>query len=170
MSTCVLGPGVACGAVTVTVPAAADLEEHRRELTAYCYRMLGSGYDAEDAVQETMIRAWRAAEGFEGRSSLRSWLYRIATNVCLDQLRGQSRRARPMELGPSRPPVASSLEAVLPEASWISPIADDRVLPTEADPAELAEARESIRLAFVAALQHLPSRQRAVLILCEVLR
>lgn len=170
MSTCVLGPGVACGAVAVTVPAAADLEEHRRELTAYCYRMLGSGYDAEDAVQETMIRAWRAAEGFEGRSSLRSWLYRIATNVCLDQLRGQSRRARPMELGPSRPPVASSLEAVLPEASWISPIADDRVLPTEADPAELAEARESIRLAFVAALQHLPSRQRAVLILCEVLR
>jgi RNA polymerase sigma-70 factor, ECF subfamily len=151
-------------------PAAEDLEGHRRELTAYCYRMLGSGFDAEDAVQETMVRAWRAGEGFEGRSSVRSWLYRIATNVCLDALRGRQRRARPMEMGPSRPPVESSLEAVLPEESWISPIADDRVLPAEADPAELAVARESVRLAFVAALQHLPARQRAVLILCEVLR
>jgi len=150
--------------------APADLQSHRRELTAYCYRMLGSGFDAEDAVQETMVRAWRAADSFEGRSSVRSWLYRIATNVCLDQLRGRQRRARPMELGPSRPPVESSLEFVLPEGSWISPIADDRVLPLEADPAELAAARESIRLAFVAALQHLPARQRAVLILCEVLR
>ncbi len=132
--------------------------------------MLGSGFDAEDAVQETMVRAWKAADSFEGRSSVRSWLYRIATNVCLDILRGRQRRARPMELGPSRPPVAASLEAVLPEGSWVSPIADVRVLPVEADPAELAEARESIRLAFVAALQHLPARQRAVLILCEVLR
>jgi RNA polymerase sigma-70 factor, ECF subfamily len=147
-----------------------DLEGHRRELTAYCYRMLGSGFDAEDAVQETMVRAWRAGERFEGRSSVRSWLYRIATNVCLDMLRGRQRRARPMELGPSRPPVESSLEGVLPEGSWVSPIADERVLPPEADPAEVAEVRDSIRLAFVAALQHLPARQRASLILCEVLR
>ncbi len=150
--------------------APGDLEGHRRELTAYCYRMLGSGFDAEDAVQETMVRAWRAGEGFEGRSSVRSWLYRIATNVCLDMLRGRQRRARPMELGPSRPPVDSSLEALLPEGSWVSPIADERVLPVEADPAEVVLARDSIRLAFVAALQHLPARQRAVLILCEVLR
>jgi RNA polymerase sigma-70 factor (ECF subfamily) len=147
-----------------------DLEGHRRELTAYCYRMLGSGFDAEDAVQETMVRAWRAGEDFQGRSSLRSWLYRIATNVCLDMLRGRQRRARPMELGPSRPPVESSLEQMLPEGSWVSPIADERVLPPEADPAEVAVARDSVRLAFVAALQHLPARQRAALILCEVLR
>jgi RNA polymerase sigma-70 factor (ECF subfamily) len=147
-----------------------DLEGHRRELTAYCYRMLGSGFDAEDAVQETMVKAWRASERFEGRSSVRSWLYRIATNVCLDMLRGRQRRARPMELGPSRAPVESSLEAVLPDGSWVSPIADERVLPPEADPAEVAVARDSIRLAFVAALQHLPARQRATLILCEVLR
>jgi RNA polymerase sigma-70 factor (ECF subfamily) len=147
-----------------------DLEGHRRELTAYCYRMLGSGFDAEDAVQETLVRAWRAGESFEGRSSVRSWLYRIATNVCLDALRGRQRRARPVELGPSRPPVESSLDAILPEGAWVSPIADDRVLPPEADPAELAAARDSVRLAFVAALQRLPARQRAVLILCEVLR
>lgn len=170
MSTCLLRPTVECQPVAVGAPAPADLEVYRRELAGYCYRMLGSGFDAEDAVQETMIRAWRSADRFEGRSSLRSWLYRIATNVCLDMLRGQKRRARPMELGPSRPPVESSLESVLPEASWISPIADDRVLPAEADPADLAEARETVRLAFVAALQHLPARQRAVLILCEVLR
>jgi RNA polymerase sigma-70 factor (ECF subfamily) len=147
-----------------------DLERHRRELVGYCYRMLGSGFDAEDAVQETMVRAWRAGDAFEGRSSVRSWLYRIATNVCLDMLRSRQRRARPMELGPSRPPVESSLEATLPEGSWVSPIADDRVLPPEADPAVVAEARDTIRLAFVAALQRLPARQRAVLILCEVLR
>lgn len=147
-----------------------DLEQHRRELTAYCYRMLGSGHDAEDAVQETMVRAWRAGSGFEGRSSARSWLYRIATNVCLDALRSRKRRARPMEMGPSRPPIEASLDAILPDGSWISPIADDRVLAVGADPAELATARESVRLAFVAALQHLPARQRAVLILCEVLR
>jgi RNA polymerase sigma-70 factor (ECF subfamily) len=147
-----------------------DLEGHRRELTAYCYRMLGSGFDADDAVQETMVRAWKAGEQFEGRSSVRSWLYRIATNVCIDMLRGRQRRARPMELGPSRPPVEASLEGVLPEGSWVSPIADERVLPPEADPAEVAVAKDSIRLAFVAALQHLPARQRAALILCEVLR
>src|SRR5205809_5417292 len=103
-----------------------ELEGHRRELTAYCYRMLGSGFDAEDAVQETMVRAWRAGESFEGCSSIRSWLYRIATNVCIDMLRGRQRRARPMALGPSRPPVEFSLEALLPQGSWVCPIADAR--------------------------------------------
>jgi RNA polymerase sigma-70 factor, ECF subfamily len=147
-----------------------DLERYRRELTGYCYRMLGSGYEAEDAVQETMLRAWRSAEGFEGRSSLRSWLYRIAHNICLDMLRGRQRRARPMELGPSSPPVESHLGPMLPENKWVSPIADERVIPPDADPAEIAVARDTIRLAFVTALQHLPPRQRSVLILCEVLR
>lgn len=151
-------------------PLATEPETYRRELTGYCYRMLGSAFDAEDAVQETMVRAWRKGEQFEGRASLRSWLYRIATNVCLDMLRGRTRRAAPIELGPAMPPVESSLAGMLPEGSWVSPIADERVLPAEADPAELAELRESVRLAFVAALQHLPPRQRAVLILCEVLR
>jgi RNA polymerase sigma-70 factor, ECF subfamily len=151
-------------------PALDALESHRRELRGYCYRMLGSSFDAEDAVQETMLRAWRSGDSFEGRSSVRSWMYRIATNVCLDMLRGRQRRFRPMELGPSRPPVESSLEHVLPDGAWVSPIADDRVLPPETDPAELAAARDSIRLAFVAALQHLPARQRATLILCDVLR
>jgi RNA polymerase sigma-70 factor, ECF subfamily len=151
-------------------PAVDELEAHRRELTAYCYRMLGSGFDAEDAVQETMIRAWRASGRFAGRSSVRSWLYRIATNVCLDMLRGQRRRAAPMELGPAQAPVEASLAEVLPAGSWVSPVADARVLPLGADPADLAELRESVRLAFVAALQHLPPRQRTTLILCEVLR
>ena len=151
-------------------PVVAQFESHRRELTGFCYRMLGSAADADDAVQETMIRSWQAADRFEGRSSLRSWLYRIATNVCLDMLRGRKRRAAPIELGPAMPPVESSLAGMLAEGSWVSPIADERVLPPEADPAEHAELRESVRLAFVAALQHLPPRQRAVLILCEVLR
>lgn len=132
--------------------------------------MLGSGFEAEDAVQETMVRAWRAADGFEARSSVRSWLYRIATNVCLDMLRGRERRARPMELRPSSPPDPVHLAAVLPEHLWVSPIADSRLLPDDADPADIAAYRETIRLAFVTALQHLPARQRAVLILCEVLR
>jgi RNA polymerase sigma-70 factor (ECF subfamily) len=145
-----------------------ELETHRRELTGYCYRMLGSGFEAEDAVQETMVRAWRAIDRFEGRSSLRSWLYRIATNVCLDMLAGPQRRARPMDLGPSGT-AEGSLERVLPEHAWVTPIADAAVLPTDGDPAEIAASRESIRLAFVAALQHLPPRQRAVLILREVL-
>jgi len=144
------------------------LEEHRRELTGYCYRMLGSPFDAEDAVQETLIRAWRSFDRFEGRSSLRSWLYRIATNVSLDMLSGRERRARPMDLGPSREPVVENLNA-LPEVTWIEPIPNGRVVP-EGDPAEVAIAHDTIRLAFVAALQHLPPRQRAVLILCEVLR
>jgi RNA polymerase sigma-70 factor (ECF subfamily) len=132
--------------------------------------MLGSGFDAEDAVQETMVRAWRNADGFEGRSSVRSWLYRIANNVCIDMLRSQQRRARPIDLGPPMPPTESSLAGIMPDGSWVSPIADERILPPEADPAELAEARESVRLAFVAALQQLPARQRSILILCEVLR
>jgi len=146
-----------------------DLEPYRRELTAHCYRMLGSGFEAEDAVQETMVRAWRATDSFEGRSSVRSWLYRIATNVCLDMLRGRQRRARPMEMGPVRT-ADSPIGQTLPEHAWVSPIADDRVVPDDGDPAEVAEARDTIRLAFVAALQHLPPRQRAVLILREVLR
>ncbi|HSJ94028.1 MAG TPA: sigma-70 family RNA polymerase sigma factor [Gaiellaceae bacterium] len=145
----------------------AEFEQHRTELTAYCYRMLGSA-DAEDAVQETFIRAWRAYDRFEGRAQVRSWLYKIATNVCLDQLESRKRRARPMDLGPAGEPVAENLNA-LPEVTWIEPIPEGRVVP-EADPAEVAQARETIKLAFVAALQHLPPRQRAVLILCEVLR
>ncbi|BBB00829.1 putative RNA polymerase sigma factor [Actinacidiphila reveromycinica] len=144
------------------------LEAHRAELTGYCYRMLGSAFEAEDAVQETMVRAWRGAGGFEGRASLRSWLYRIATNVCLDSLRAGRRRARPMDLSP-----ASRADAVLPDrtpaADWVEPVPDVRALPSSGDPADVVVSRESIRLAFVAALQHLPPRQRAVLILREVL-
>jgi RNA polymerase sigma-70 factor, ECF subfamily len=146
-----------------------QLEQHRRELTGYCYRMLASPFEAEDAVQETFLRAWRAIDRFEGRSSLRSWLYRIATNVCMDMLSGRERRARPMDLGPAREPVAANL-ATLPEVTWIEPVPDRAVVPEDGDPADVAAARETIRLAFVAALQHLPPRQRAVLILCEVLR
>lgn len=159
--------GVAMRADALTPEA---LEGHRRELTGYCYRMLGSGSDADDAAQETLVRAWRAMGGFEGRSSVRSWLYRIATNVCLDMLRGRGRRASPMEMGPSSPPDASHLGPMLPEHAWVSPVADDRVIPPDGDPGELAEQRETIRLAFVTALQLLPPRQRAALILCEVLR
>ena len=132
--------------------------------------MLGSGFEADDAVQETMLRAWRAADGFEGRSSVRSWLYRIATNICLDMLRGRQRRALPMDLGPASPPVEALLGDWRPEDIWISPIADERVLPEHGDPADVAVARDTIRLAFITALQHLPARQRATLILCEVLR
>lgn len=147
----------------------ATLERHRRELTAHCYRMLGSSFEAEDAVQETMVRAWRAHDRFEGRSQLRSWLYRIATNVCLDMLNGRSRRARPMDLG--GPSTADTpVGATRPASEWVLPVPDDRVMPIDGDPAELAEARETIRLAFVAALQHLPPRQRAVLLLRDVVR
>ena len=147
---------------------ASGLEQHRAELTAYCYRMLGSPFEAEDAVQETLVRAWRNLDRFEGRASLRSWLYRIATNVCLDMLAGRERRARPMDLGPARSPVAENL-STRAEETWLEPVPDGLVLP-DGDPAEVAVARETIRLAFVAALQHLPARQRAVLLLCEVLR
>ncbi len=145
------------------------LEQHRAELTGYCYRMLGSAFEADDAVQETMVRAWRGFDRFEERSALRSWLYRIATNVCYDQLNGRQRRARPMDLGPAQT-AAAGLPAAQPEATWIQPMPDSRILPTDGDPSELAAARESIRLAFMAALQHLPPRQRAVLILRQVLR
>ena len=137
-----------------------QLEQHRKELTGYCYRMLASPFEAEDAVQETMIRAWRSLDRFEGRAALRSWLYRIATNVCLDMLEGRERRALPMDLGPAREPIEANLNT-LPEVTWIQPVPD---------PALEVESRETIRLAFVAALQHLPPRQRAALILCEVLR
>ncbi|HKF14368.1 MAG TPA: sigma-70 family RNA polymerase sigma factor [Gaiellaceae bacterium] len=137
-----------------------QLEQYRGELTAYCYRMLASPFEAEDAVQETFLRAWRAFDQFEGRAALRSWLYRIATNVCLDMLNGKERRATPMDLGPAREPIEANLN-VPSEVTWIQPMPD---------PAEEAVARETIKLAFVAALQHLPPRQRAVLILCEVLR
>jgi RNA polymerase sigma-70 factor (ECF subfamily) len=150
--------------------APSELEPFRRELTGYCYRMLGSGFEAEDAVQETMLRAWRNADRFEGRSSLRSWLYRIATNVCIDMHRHVQRRARPMEMGPASPPEESHLGPTLPEAMWVTPIPDANAAPQNADPAEIAQYRESVRLAFVTALQHLPARQRAALILCEVLR
>jgi RNA polymerase sigma-70 factor (ECF subfamily) len=146
--------------VATTAVAANDLEQYRRELTGYCYRMLGSAVDAEDAVQETMLRAWRSLDRFEGRSALKSWLYRIATNVCFDALNGREKRARPMDIGGPGEPILENL-AELPEVTWITP------LPT---PEEVAEQRESLRLAFVAALQHLPPKQRAALILCEVLR
>ncbi len=156
--------------VSETVPAVADFEAYRRELTGYCYRLLGSGSEAEDAVQETMLRAWRAADRFEGRSSVRTWLYRIATNVCADMGRSSQRRARPIDLGPSRPPDPAYLSDVLPEASWITPIADAAVIDVDGDPADVAVARDTIRLAFVSALQHLPAKQRAALVLCDVLR
>ncbi|MFE1382582.1 sigma-70 family RNA polymerase sigma factor [Streptomyces sp. NPDC058740] len=145
-----------------------DLEKYRTELTGYCYRMLGSAFEAEDAVQDTMVRAWRAFDSFEGRSSLRSWLYRIATNVCLDSLNAGNRRARPMDLTDPTP-VAQARLNERPEITWLEPVPDGRVLPSVADPAETAVSRETVRLAFVAALQHLPPKQRAVLILREVL-
>jgi RNA polymerase sigma-70 factor (ECF subfamily) len=152
-----------------TAPIEQELESHRRALTGYCYRMLGSGSEAEDAVQETMIRAWRAADRLEAREALKSWLYRIASNVCFDMQQGSQRRAQPMDLGPAWT-AESPLGAGLPEHAWVQPIADERVLAPEADPSGVVEARETMRLAFVAALQHLPPRQRAVLILREVLR
>ena len=145
-----------------------QLEEQRKALTGYCYRMLGSPFEAEDAVQETMLRAWRGFDHFEGRAALRSWLFRIATNVCLDMLKGRDRRALPMDFGPAQAPIEANLHT-RPEVTWIEPILDS-ALAGEADPADVAVAHETIRLAFVAALQHLPPRQRAVLILCEVLR
>jgi RNA polymerase sigma-70 factor (ECF subfamily) len=143
-----------------SAPAAGELDRYRPELARYCYRMLGSPFDAEDAVQDTFVRAWRGLDRFEGRSDVRSWLYRIATNVCLDMLQAGKRRARPMDLGPAGEPVAENLNT-LAEVTWIEPAPD---------PAEVAVERETVRLAFVAALQRLPPRQRAALILCEVLR
>ena len=147
----------------------ARLESHRIELTGYCYRMLGSAFEAEDAVQETMVRAWRAVDRFEGRSSLRSWLYKIATNVCFDLLEGRQRRALPVDLGPAST-AGAVLGPALPDVAWLQPVPDARVLPSDGDPAAVAELRETIRLAFVATLQLLPPNQRAVLILREVLQ
>ena len=158
-------------AVTTSVAdvGAEDLEQHRRELTGFCYRMLGSGAEAEDAVQETLVKAWQAADRFQGRSSVRTWLFRIAANVCIDMGRSPQRRARPVDLGPVRSPHPEHLRDVLPEDRWITPVADEHVLDLDGDPGLVAATRDTIRLAFVAALQRLPARQRAALILCEVL-
>lgn len=163
-------PGGTPGAQGIEGADGADqLELYRTELTGYAYRMLGSAFEADDAVQETMIRAWRNLDRFEGRSSLRTWLYTIATRVCLDMLEGRKKRARPMEIGPQRGP-DGPLGSPVTEDLWVTPVADSAVLPTAADPADLAVLRDSVRLAFIAALQHLPARQRAVLILREVLQ
>jgi RNA polymerase sigma-70 factor, TIGR02960 family len=145
----------------------AQLEAHRSALMGHCYRMLGSVTEADDAVQETMIRAWKGIDRFDGRASLRTWLYRIATNVCLDFLADRRRRFHPIDEGPAGT-VDDPLEP-RPRTHWLEPIPDAEALPADADPSELAEMRESIRLAFVAALQHLPPKQRAVLLLVEVL-
>ena len=145
-----------------------ELEQHRAELTAYCYRMLGSPFDAEDAVQDAFVRAWKSRDRFEGRSAMRSWLYRIATNVCLDMLKGKERRILPFEIGSASEPLETNLN-VPTEVTWIEPIPQQLLIAPEGDPAEVAVTNESVRLAFVAALQHLPARQRAVLILREVL-
>lgn len=145
------------------------LEHHRAELTAHCYRMLGSAFDADDAVQDTLVRAWRAHDRFDGRASLRTWLYRIATNVCLDQLRGRQRRARPIDVGPAAPAGRDHPGSAMPGETWVEPIPDHRVTSATGDPADVAIARETVRLGFVAALQHLPARQRAVLLLRDVL-
>jgi RNA polymerase sigma-70 factor (ECF subfamily) len=145
-----------------------DLELHRGELTGYCYRMLGSAHDADDAVQDTMVRAWQAFDRFEGRSAVRSWLYRIATNVCLDMLRSRQRRALPMDLSAPVPATTEPV-AIRPEATWVEPMPGDGTPAGDTDPAGRAVLQDSIRLAFVAALQHLPPRQRAVLILRDVL-
>jgi len=147
---------------------AADLEAFRPSLTGHCYRMLGSAADAEDAVQETMVRAWRSMDRFEGRASLSTWLHRIATNICLDTLSSSARlRMRPMESGTGGD-VDSPLE-VRERTHWLEPIPDVRAIPAGADPHEIAVLRQSIRLAFVAALQRLPPKQRAALLLSEVL-
>ena len=143
---------------------------HRAELTGFCYRMLGSAFDAEDAVQETFTRAWRAYDRFEGRSEVRTWLYRIASNVCFDTLRGRQRRALPMEMTGSTPASDGLIGVPLPESAFVEPAPGNSVSTRPSDPAEAAAERESIRLAFVAALQHLPPQQRAVLILRDVLK
>jgi RNA polymerase sigma-70 factor (ECF subfamily) len=156
-------------ATTTDVVAAEQLELHRRELTGYCYRMLGSIHEAEDAVQDTMLRAWRALARFEDGSGLRPWLYRIATNVCIDMLKGRSRRALPMDVAPVGTGAGRPGDR-RPEATWVEPAPDSLILAPNGDPAEHASSRESVRLAFIAALQHLLPRQRAVLILRDVLR
>jgi RNA polymerase sigma-70 factor, ECF subfamily len=150
-------------------PIEQELETYRKALTGYCYRMIGSGAEAEDAVQETMVRAWKSADKLQDRAALKAWLFRIANNVCLDMLGSAQRRATPMDMGPSSDADAP-LGAMVADSAWVRPIADAKVLEPTADPAELAAEKETLRLAFVAALQHLPAKQRAVLILREVLR
>ncbi|MGV9412762.1 sigma-70 family RNA polymerase sigma factor [Nocardia sp. NPDC003693] len=155
------------GSATITDDVLRSFEGHRRELCAYAYRMLGSSFEAEDAVQETFTRAWKSYDSFEGRSSLRSWLYKITTNVCLDMLDGPQRRARPMDLtGASTPD--TPLPPPEPDYVWVEPIPN--ALAFGADPAEAASAKDTLRLAFVSAVQHLPATQRAILIMREVLR
>jgi RNA polymerase sigma-70 factor (ECF subfamily) len=155
--------------MAATMTLEQEMEAHRSALTGYCYRMIGSGSEAEDAVQETMVRAWRAADKLQARGALKAWLFKIANNVCLDMLQSAQRRAQPMDLGPAQD-AGAALGTPLVESAWVRPIADAAVISPEADPAEVATERETLRLAFVAALQHLPPRQRAVLILREVLR
>jgi RNA polymerase sigma-70 factor (ECF subfamily) len=145
----------------------AELEAHRPAITGHCYRMLGSAADAEDAAQDTFVRAWQSLHRFEGRSSLKTWLYRIATNVCLDALSDQARRFRPMEEGPAGTVQDDLVDR--PRTHWLEPVPDARVIPADASPFERAALQQSIRLAFVAALQHLPPRQRAALLLSDVL-
>jgi RNA polymerase sigma-70 factor (ECF subfamily) len=154
---------------TADTPIEQELESYRKALTGYCYRMIGSGAEAEDAVQETMVRAWKSADKLQARGALKAWLFRIANNVCLDMLGSAQRRATPMDMGPSSNADAP-LGAAVTDSAWVRPIADEKVLEPSADPAELAASKETLRLAFVAALQHLPAKQRAVLILREVLR
>jgi len=148
----------------------AEYDRLTHELTGYCYRMLGSPFDAEDAVQDTMVRAWREFAGFEGRSSLRTWLHRIATNVCIDMLRKRSRRTVPMELQPPTRAEGAQIPAPLDQSTWVLPIPDAKLADGYGDPAEQMVAREAVRLAFVVALQRLPPRQRAALILRDVLQ
>ncbi len=146
-----------------------DLESLRPALAGYCYRMLGSGFEAEDATQEAMVRAWRGADSLKEPAAMKAWLFRIATNVCFDQIESRKRRARPVDLGGAGS-AETPVGAPLPELTWILPLADSQVLDPAADPAARISEREALRLAFVAALQHLPARQRVVLVLREVLR
>lgn len=154
-------------ATAMSTLSPAEFEQYRPNLTGHCYRMLGSVFDADDAVQETLVRAWRSVDAFEGRAALRSWLYRIATNVCLDFIAERKRRARPIEEAPASR-VGDELSQ-RPADEWLEPIPDVAVLPAESDPHERALLKESTRLAFVAALQNLPGKQRAALLLTEVL-
>jgi RNA polymerase sigma-70 factor (ECF subfamily) len=159
------------GTTQASRPAVEDLltPARRAELRGFCYRMLGSAFDAEDAVQETLTRAWRAYETFEGRSEVRTWLYRIASNVCFDALRGRKRRALPMEMTGATRAADGLIGTPLPESAFVEPAPGNLVSSHPSDPAEAIAERESIRLAFVAALQHLPPQQRAVLILRDVM-
>jgi RNA polymerase sigma-70 factor, ECF subfamily len=147
----------------------ATTEPYRRELLAHCYRMTGSAHEAEDLVQETYVRAWRAFNRFEGRSSVRTWLYRIATNVCLTSLDRRARRPLPSGLGPpSRDPYARA-DPVTSDVAWLEPFPDGLALDERADPADVVVGRQTLRLALVAAAQILPPRQRAAFFLCDVL-